>query len=202
MTVLPYFLPDPEDAPAPAEGARPHERPYFLFVGRLERIKGLDDVIETFRDYPDADLLVVGDGTHGETLHRLAEGNPRVRFVGRVPVDDLGPYYRHAIAMLAPSVGFETFGITLIEAFSHRTPVIARRLGPFPEIIRDSGAGDLFETPDELRAAMRRMQAAPESRAAMARAGFDAYCARWSERVVVPRYLEIVAAARERRRTA
>jgi glycosyltransferase involved in cell wall biosynthesis len=104
--------------------------------------------------------------------------------------------------MLAPSVGFETFGITLIEAYSHRTPVIARRLGPFPEIIRDSGAGDLFETPDELRAAMRRMQAAPESRAAMARAGFDAYCARWSERVVVPRYLEIVAAARERRRTA
>jgi len=202
MTVLPYFLPDPEDAQRQAEGARPHQRPYFLFVGRLERIKGLDDVIETFRDYPDADLLVVGDGTHGETLHRLAEGNPRVRFVGRVPVDDLGPYYRHAIAMLAPSVGFETFGITLIEAFSHRTPVIARRLGPFPEIIRDSGAGDLFETPDELRAAMRRMQAAPESRAAMARAGFDAYCARWSERVVVPRYLEIVAAARERRRTA
>jgi len=104
--------------------------------------------------------------------------------------------------MLAPSVGFETFGITLIEAFSHRTPVIARRLGPFPEIIRDSAAGDLFETPDELRAAMRRMQAAPESRAAMARAGFEAYCTRWSERVVVPRYLEIVDAARERRRTA
>jgi glycosyltransferase involved in cell wall biosynthesis len=102
----------------------------------------------------------------------------------------------------APADGFETFGITLLEAFSPRTPVIARRLGPFPEIIRDSGAGDLFETPDELRAAMRRMQAAPESRAAMARAGFDAYCARWSERVVVPRYLEIVAAARERRRTA
>jgi UDP-glucose 4-epimerase len=59
MEVLPYFLPDPETPTAPrAQGPSPHPRPYFFFVGRLERIKGLDDVIPVFRDFPGADLLI------------------------------------------------------------------------------------------------------------------------------------------------
>jgi glycosyltransferase involved in cell wall biosynthesis len=202
MTVLPNFLPDPDPAAPPIDAPRPHDRPYFLFVGRLERIKGLDDVIIAFRNYADADLLIVGDGTHGEALRRIDPTRPNVRFVGRVPAESLGPYYQHAIALLAPSVGFETFGLTLIEAFSRHTPVIARRIGPFPEIVHQSRGGELFETADELLAAMDRMQHDPERRAQAARAGYDAYRTRWSERVVVPRYLEIVDETRERRGAA
>ena len=198
MAVLPYFLPDP-DPQAPGDGPSPHVRPYFLFVGRLERIKGLDDVIPLFAHFADADLLIVGDGEYAPELRKLAAGNPRVRFVGRVPVDELGPYYRHAIAALAPSIAFETFGITLIEAFSHETPVIARRLGPFPEIVQQSGGGELFETPEGLLAAMRAFQASSDRREAMGRAGYEAYRSRWSESVVVPRYLEIVGQAGEHR---
>src|SRR5262249_30654563 len=62
MKVLPYFLADP--GPVHPPSPRPHSRPYFLFVGRLERIKGLDDVIPLFARYDDADLLVIGDGEH------------------------------------------------------------------------------------------------------------------------------------------
>ncbi len=130
----------------------------------------------------------------------LAGGNPRVRFLGRVAVEDLGRYYRHAIAMLMPSVCFETFGITIIESFSQATPVIARRLGPFPEIIAQSGGGELFETGEELLAAMRRLQDSPERRRTMGQAGYESYCERWCESAVIPRYLDIVNAARERRR--
>ncbi len=52
----------------------PQERPYFLFVGRLEKIKGLDDVIPVFRDYPGADLLIAGDGEYAAHLRALAAG--------------------------------------------------------------------------------------------------------------------------------
>ena len=46
MEILPNFLPDPDPkARERNTGARPYERPYFLFVGRLERIKGLDQVL-------------------------------------------------------------------------------------------------------------------------------------------------------------
>jgi len=202
MDVLPYFLPDPEPGAAPpsrAGGERPRERPYFLFVGRLERIKGLDDVIPLFRDYAGADLVIAGAGEHGEHLRRLAHGIPRVQFLGRIPSDELARYYRHAEALIVPSICYETFGIILIEAFKAGTPVIARRIGPFPEIVEPSGGGELFANAGELVLAMRRIQEEPGRRDRLARAGYQAYVERWSESAVVPRYLEIVRRAAEQR---
>jgi len=199
MEVLPYFLPDPERGGARVGGASPHPRPYFLFVGRLEKIKGLDDVIPVFRDYPAADLVIAGDGEYAGTLQARAAGMDNVRFLGRVALEELRRYYEHAIALVVPSVCFETFGIILIEAFKQSTPVIARRIGPFPEIVETAGGGELFSTRDELVAAMHRLQDDPARRDGLARAGYQAYVARWSESAVIPQYLEIVAAAARRK---
>jgi glycosyltransferase involved in cell wall biosynthesis len=202
MEVVPYFLPDPEpeeldQAPSNA-GSSPHARPYFLFVGRLEKIKGLDDVIPVFRDYPEADLLIAGDGEYGATLRRAAQGNDRVHFLGRVDQDKLAAYYQHAVALIVPSVCFETFGIILIESFRQRTPVIARRLGPFPEIVEKAQAGELFESSEELVAAMRRLQTDPAKRAELGTRAFQAYVDHWSESAVIPQYLGVVRRAAER----
>jgi glycosyltransferase involved in cell wall biosynthesis len=194
MDVVPYFLPDPDGVSADPEPAL-HDRPYFLFVGRLERIKGLDDVIPVFRDYQGADLLIAGDGAHGIALQRLAAGMPRVKFLGWMPRERLARYYQHAVALVVPSVGFETFGIVLIEAFRHGTPVLARRIGPFPEIVEQAGAGELFRTPAELVAAMRRLQGDTRYREALGRAAREAVERHWSERAVVPQYLEVVRRA-------
>jgi glycosyltransferase involved in cell wall biosynthesis len=180
-------------------GASPHPRPYFLFVGRLEKIKGLDDVLPVFRDYPDADLLIAGDGEYAASLKASAAGIDRVKFLGRVGLDELRRYYEHAIALIVPSVCFETFGIILIEAFKQSTPVIARRIGPFPEIVTESGGGELFSTRDELVAAMRRLQADPAHRDRLARAGHEAFLDRWCESAVVPRYLDIVRRTAEKK---
>jgi glycosyltransferase involved in cell wall biosynthesis len=202
MEVLPYFLPgDRASAGAVSQAERPHTRPYFLFVGRLERIKGLHTVIPAFARYADADLLVIGDGTETDSLKALAAGNPRVHFAGRVANDALASYYRHAIASIVPSVGFETFGIVLIEAFRYGTPVIARRIGPFPEIVEQSGGGELFDSEDELVAAMRRLQSNPGLRAELGRSGCRASWDLWSEDVVVSRYLDIARDAARRRST-
>jgi glycosyltransferase involved in cell wall biosynthesis len=198
MEVLPYFLPDPEGLPTPAESTAPQERPYFLFVGRLERIKGLADVIPLFETYRDADLLVAGDGQEAENLKKLASRAPGVRFLGRLMPSELRRYYRHALALIVPSVCFETFGIILIEAFSQSVPVIARRMGPFPEIVQRAQGGELFESPGELLAAMRRLQADPALRARLGRVGYEAYRRYWSESAVIPRYLDIVARAANR----
>lgn len=197
MEVLPYFLPDRSGAPS-ASADSPHPRPYFLFVGRLERIKGLDDVIPVFDGYDGADLVIAGDGNYREELERLAAGNPRVRFLGRRPLEELERYYRSAIALVVPSICFETFGIILIEAFRQRTPVIARRLGPFPEIVDACGGGELFETGGELVAAMERMRSDPEHRERCAAGALEGFDRRWSESAVVPRYLELLEGAAER----
>src|SRR5690606_38207868 len=155
------------------------------FVGRLERIKGLDDVIPLFHGPGAADLLIAGDGEHRAALEAIAAGSDRVKFLGRVPVDQLPRYYAHARALIVPSVCYETFGIILIEAFRQKTPVIARRLGPFPEIVESSGGGELFTTLEELGAAMRRLED-PAYRRQLAESGYAAFRKRWVESAVIP----------------
>ncbi len=195
MDVLPYFLPEAASQPVAADEQRPHPRPYFLFVGRLEAIKGLQDVIPSFAGDGATDLVVAGDGDYAAALRAQAEGHQRVRFLGRVAGADLAKWYRHAVALIVPSRCYETFGIILLEAFRQSTPVIARRLGPLPELIAASGGGELFSDQGELEAAMARLLQDPGHRDRLARAGHRALESMWTERTVVPRYLDIVRAA-------
>ena len=192
MEVIPYFLPDEATAPVARHEESPHPRPYFLFVGRLEKIKGLDDVIPVFRDRDGADLLIAGDGEYAGTLRALAGDSPRVKFLGRITPEQLSRYYRHARALVVPSVCFETFGIILIEAFRQGTPVIARRIGPFPEIVERAGGGMLFTDATGLAQALGRLEQEAGLREALGRAGRNAFVRYWSEEAVVPQYLGLI----------
>jgi glycosyltransferase involved in cell wall biosynthesis len=192
MEVVPGFLPPG----GPAEvSAAPHDRPYFLYLGRLTRIKGVADVIQAFRDQPPADLVVAGTGEEDAALRALAAGNPAIRFVGRVPESAVTAYYRHALALIVPSVGYETFGYVLIEAFREGTPVIARAIGPFPEMVRRSGGGELFSTPAQLLAAARHIAGDREHRDRLGRNAYAAYLAHWTDDAVLPRYLDVIRRA-------
>ena len=204
MEVLPPFLPAmaPADVGSPdVNVSRPpvHDRPYFLFVGRLERIKGLDDVIPLFTGEGAADLLIVGDGGHRVSLEALAAGSPRVRFLGWKDADALDALYQQAQALIMPSVCYETFGITILEAFRQGTPVIARDIGPFPDIVQRSGGGVLFSSPEALAQALHAMLEHTAMRDRMAAAAREAFAAHWSETVVVPQYVEIARRAAARR---
>jgi glycosyltransferase involved in cell wall biosynthesis len=196
MEVLPQFLPDLSAETEPAARPSPHNRPYFLFVGRLEKIKGLQNVIPLFRDYPDADLIVAGDGNERDALGDLAGDSGRVHFIGRIGPARLREFYSHAIATIVPSVGYETFGLVSIESFQMRTPVIARRLGPFPEILQACGGGELFDDEAGLLSSMRRLQGDPAHRARLADSAYRGFRKFWSEEAVIPQYLDIIDRAR------
>jgi glycosyltransferase involved in cell wall biosynthesis len=196
MEVLPQFAPDSvthEDHDSP----RPHERPYFLCVGRLEPVKGIHDAVDAFASYHDADLLIAGEGNSESSLRAAARDNPRCVFLGRLDPDDLRRYYRHALATVVPSVGYETFGMVLMESFREGTPVIARRVGPFPEAITSSGGGELFGTREELIASLGRKQGDRAYAEALGRAGKIAFSERWTEDRVIPAYVALAERARE-----
>lgn len=193
MKVAPYFLPDLQAQDTPATPA--HDKPFFLFVGRLEKIKGVQDIIPAFAGEEGADLVIIGDGEYAQPLREQARGMPRVKFLGRKPPEALPQYYRDALALVTPSLCFETFGIVLIEAFRMGVPVIARKLGPFPEIIEKSRAGLLFETEEELRQAMSALETNPARRAEMSRTARESFTAHWSEPAVMKRYFELLEQA-------
>ena len=199
MIHLPYFLPDdytglPEVAPTA------HVRPYVAAAGRLEKIKGFQDVIGAIRRLPHLDLRIAGSGPFERDLRRLAEGMPNVHFEGRLDSAEVAALFRGAVAVAVPSLVFETFGYVVLEAFAEKTPVVVRDLGALPELVAESGGGLVFRTDDELVDALDKLAADADLRV---RLGCDGYFARqgvWSEAEHLERYFGLIGETRRARR--
>ncbi len=185
---------------SPAQDPAAATRPYFLYVGRLERLKGVHVLIEAFRDYRDADLLIAGEGEFGEDLRRQAAGLEHVRFLGRLHPSQLRPLYRGAVALLVSSIGYEVFAIVALEAFAQRTPAIAHDLGALTEVIGDSQGGLLYRTPEELRAAMDLLLRDTELRRRLGDQGHEAWQRLWTEEPHMQAYFAAIDDARSARR--
>lgn len=192
---MPYFLPRPNGGSAPKSSSRP----YFLFVGRLEYIKGVHNLIEVFRDQPQHTLLIAGDGTYRETLETQAKDCPNIEFLGRLDQNKLAELYRSATAVIVPSICYETFGIIIIEAFSHKTPVITNDLGALPEVVDDSGGGFVYKTQTELIDAINKLANGPELRNELGEKGHEAYLKYWDESAHLNQYLGLIESLKKKR---
>jgi glycosyltransferase involved in cell wall biosynthesis len=191
---LPYFI-ERVDRDWRVPGPKPQERPYLLFVGRLEYIKGLQTLIPLWERVPDLDLLVAGTGTYEASLRGLAAHNPRIKFLGALRQGDLGALYFHALACVVPSITYETFGQVIIEAFARKTPVIVRDLGALPEVVEDSGGGFIYRTEEELLAAIRRVADSRELRNELGEKGYGAFLKWWSREAHMELYFEFLRKA-------
>jgi glycosyltransferase involved in cell wall biosynthesis len=194
VRVLPYFLPTNEPPARGDPGGRDAGRPFFLFVGRLEKLKGADTLVEVFRDYDAADLVLVGDGRLARQLRRSAARLPHVRLLGFVHPADLWPLYQRAVALVVPSVAYEVFGIVALEAFAQGTPVIARHRGGLAELMGQSGGGFTYRTATELVEAMETLRLQPELRDELGARGRAAWLARWSEEPHLEAYFDAIEA--------
>jgi glycosyltransferase involved in cell wall biosynthesis len=198
VAVLPHFTTHrPVSGPPPAwlSGTAP----YFLFVGRLERVKGLHTLIPIFRRYPRARLLVAGTGSHEGTLRRMAADAANIGFLGYQPRDRLTQLYARAVALIVPSLWYEVFGLVILEAFAQRTPAIVRNTGGMPEIIEHSGGGVAYDTDAQLLATMDRLLDAPDVRDSLGRRGHEALQRRWSPEAHIERYMLLIRQAADRR---
>lgn len=197
MEVVPPGGGTPDQA---EEGESPHGRPYFFFSGRLEEAKGLQSVLPLFRRFPGADLLVAGAGSLETQLK--SEGGGNIVFLGQLSPHSLAPYYRHAVATIVPSLCYETFGLVLVESLRSGTPVIARDIGPFPDIVTRSGGGILYRTDEDLLAAMHRLKDDPDDNAAMGARGRAAFLKYWQDEVTTDKYLQTIGRAMHGARAA
>ena len=84
----------------------------------------------------------------------------------------------------------------MIESFRHHTPVIARRTGPFPEVVEAVNGGLLFSTTDELVSAIRRLHEDQALRDGLAANAYMGGRERWSEDAVISRFLGLIDKAR------
>jgi len=176
---LPYFI-ERVDKDWQEQGQRPQENPYFLFVGRLEDIKGLQTLIPVWDKVEGYDLLVAGTGNYEDELRTQAAANPHIKFLGPLPQRELGALYHHALATIVPSITYETFGIIIVESFARKTPVIVRDLGALPEVVEESDGGYIYRTDAELLEAIQKIGRSPTHRTQLGENGYRTFLKRWS----------------------
>ena len=126
--------------------------PLCLYVGRLDREKSVERVIDAFGSIAGAvsgaRLLLVGQGSHETALKRLAATSPAraaIDFVGSVAREGLPPYYRAADLFLFSSET-ETQGLVLAEAHACALPAVAVRASGVDEVVRDGETGLLTKS--------------------------------------------------------
>lgn len=188
---IPCFVPAPlpsGDATEPA----PHPRPYFLFVGRLEKIKGVQVLIEAFRSYRECDLVIAGQGTYGTHLRRLASELSHVHFRGQLSYSELQGLFRHAIAVLVPSIGYEAGPIVIMEAVGQRTPVVVNNLGALPEFVELCGGGLVYSDETGLLNALKAMRSNPQLRRTLGERGYEAYLKHWTPQAHLRQYFALI----------
>ncbi|HYC78511.1 MAG TPA: glycosyltransferase family 4 protein [Planctomycetota bacterium] len=200
MRVIPYFLPDLEPAPPEASAkareilAR-HPEPFFFFVGRLEKLKGLQTLIPVFRRHPRFRLLVAGEGAYGDALRTLAAGAPNITFLGALTRHELTPLYERALAVLVPSICHEVLGQIIIEGFSVKTPSIVNTLGAPPDIVGESGGGFVYRSEEELVAALARLADEPGLKEKLGAKGFDYYREHFTRDAHMKKYFALIEEA-------
>lgn len=187
VVVKPNFV----DAPPPPAGPRAG----LLYVGRLSAEKGIATLAQALRGVPGAALRVAGEGAEAACL----DGVPGVLRLGALAADAVRSEMERALALVVPSIWYENFPRTLVEAFAAGLPVIASRIGALAAIVGDGRTGLLFEPGDaqDLARKITWAQAHPAEMAAMGRQARAQYEAEFSADVNYRRLLDIYRQAQE-----
>jgi len=129
----------------------------ILFVGRLEPRKGFGYLLRAFayvkEEFPQARLIVVGAYRKKEMASHLRYAREHhltgVKFVGHVSDEQLPRYYRSCHVFCAPSTGFESFGIVLLEAMAAGKPAVASNIPGYRDLLDDGKEGLLTDPKNE-----------------------------------------------------
>ncbi len=156
--------------PGPEPEAPPTEGGHILFAGTLARAKGVGTLLDAARLTPTIRYVVAGDGPDGADLRSGAPEN--VEFVGH---QDPGPLERlraMAVAVAAPSLGFENAQLAILEAMRSGRPVVTTAIGGQVELLEEGG-GILLPVADAtaLAGALQQLWSDRSMASEMGRAG-------------------------------
>jgi len=171
---VPHFIPTSSFCSEKRNGE------YLLFLGKLEKTKGIDILLAASRLSPRVQVRMAGfldESLEEEALSSLPEN---VHYLGLKTGAELRDLLLHATAIILPSIWYENQPFSILEAFACQKPVIASNLGGMAELVLDRERGLLVppNDPQALAGAMDTLAMAPDEAARM---GKNAYDYAWQE---------------------
>jgi glycosyltransferase involved in cell wall biosynthesis len=137
---------------------------YVLFVGHLEKVKGVEYLIDAFnkihKEFPGFRLVLVGDGGEKRNYElRIMnyELNDRIKFTGELPLEQVRDIMKNCYCLVLPSLS-EGLPRVLIEAMALGKPVVGSNVHGIPDLIKDGYNGFLAE-PKDSRGLYEKMKA-------------------------------------------
>ncbi len=120
--------------------AWPKQSPTIMFIGRHERRKGLEVLIDAFMGIEDSDLTcwVVGEGPQTAHLRAITRGDPRIVWLGQVSEAEAVARMKAADVLCAPSLYGESFGLVLLEGMAAGSLIVATDIAGYRGVARDN----------------------------------------------------------------
>ena len=124
--------------------------PYFLFVGRLEKQKGLMTLLKAFvKTALPCKIIGFSNDGYEDELKKFLDGKMhRIEFLGRKSFEEIEPYLKTCLCTIVPSEWYDNFPNVILESFAYKKAVIATNIGSLPELVIDGETGSLFEYAD------------------------------------------------------
>lgn len=124
---------------------------YFLFLGRLDELKGIRMLVEAWKDIKESKLLVVGKGPLEKEIIEFVYNNKldNIDILGYKDKEEVMQLISKAKALIVPSQWYEGFPMTIVESFSIGVPVIVSDIGNLSTIIENKKNGLLFRYNDK-----------------------------------------------------
>lgn len=125
-------------------------KPFVLFVGRIEKQKGLMTLIKAFEN-TEYNLKIIGfsnDGYEKQLKEYLVGKKHHIEFLGRKNFDEIIPYLKACLCTTVPSEWYDNFPNVILESFAYKKAVIATNFGSLPELVIDNRTGLTFKYGD------------------------------------------------------
>lgn len=187
---------------SPEQGTDVTYEPYILYVGRLEKEKGLMTLVKACAD-TDIHLKIIGFSREGydEELKAYLNGRGHhVEFLGRMTFEEMEPYLRGCLCTVVPSEWYDNFPNTVLESYAYGKCVIATDIGSLTTMVDDGETGCRFAygDADDLRRCILRLLANPGEARRMGRNGRQKILTEYSPEEHYRRLMEVFSSVMKR----
>lgn len=134
----------------------------FVFIGRLDKLKGINLLLKAWKEIKDYDLLICGTGPEEEWCKQYIKKNSltNVKMLGFIPNIDAKTIISESKALILPTQWYEGFPMVIVESFACGTPVIGSDIGNIASLIENgvTGLKFKFNSVESLQVAVRQIE--------------------------------------------